>query len=123
VCVAQKGAWFTYCYWLDDRRAPDFARTVDIHRKPGYDPCELLFAPDAPLLKLRLAATLLRKKLGFRYLMEAVSLDPGLARGSHGRLPERVEEAPLFLSSSRVDACERVAMTSVKGRLLARLRG
>src|SRR4029077_19579025 len=34
-------AWFTYYYWLDDRNAPDFARLVDIHRKPGYDPVEL----------------------------------------------------------------------------------
>jgi len=123
VAISAGDRYFAYHYWLDDARAPDFARTVDIHRKPGYDPCELLFAPDAPFLKLRLAATLLKKKLGFRYLMEAVSLDPGLARGSHGRLPDRVEEAPLFLSSSRSDACERVAMTSVKGRLLARLRG
>jgi predicted AlkP superfamily pyrophosphatase or phosphodiesterase len=123
VAISAGDRYFAYHYWLDDARAPDFARTVDIHRKPGYDPCELLFAPDAPLLKLRLAATLARKKLGFRYLMEAVSLDPGLARGSHGRLPDRVEEAPLFIASSRRDACERVAMTSVKGRLLARLRG
>ena len=41
----ERDSWFAYPYWLDDRLAPDFARTVDIHRKPGYDPCELFFDP------------------------------------------------------------------------------
>ena len=41
VAVAEPDAWFTYYYWLDDDRAPDFARQVEIHRKPGYDPAEL----------------------------------------------------------------------------------
>ncbi len=121
VLVAAPDRSFAYHYWLDDAKAPDFAATVDIHRKPGYDPSELFFAPDRPLEKLRLAATLLKKKLGLRYLMQSVSLDPGLARGSHGRLPARDGEAPLFISSTRSDAAERVAMTSVKGRLRARL--
>ena len=117
VLVAAADRFFAYHYWLDDARAPDFAATVDIHRKPGYDPGELFFAPDRPLLKLRLAAALVRKALGFRYLMRAVSLRPDLARGSHGRLPARDGEAPLFLSSSREDAADRVAMTGVKARL------
>ena len=43
--IAEPGAWFTYYYWLDDDRAPDFARGVDIHRKPGYDPAELFLDP------------------------------------------------------------------------------
>src|SRR5690242_21199285 len=37
--------WFTYYHWLDDAAAPDYARTVDIHRKPGYDPVELFVDP------------------------------------------------------------------------------
>ena len=45
VVVAEPDAWFTYYYWLDDDRAPDFARGVEIHRKPGYDPVELFFDP------------------------------------------------------------------------------
>jgi predicted AlkP superfamily pyrophosphatase or phosphodiesterase len=49
IVVANENAWFTCYYWLDDARAPDFARTVDIHRKPGYDPVELLFNPNTPL--------------------------------------------------------------------------
>ncbi len=122
VAISARDRFFAYHYWFDDALAPDFAPTVDIHRKPGYDPSELFFSPGDRFLKLKLAATLLKKKLGFRYLMKAISLDPGLARGSHGRLPERPETAPLFLSSERFDAAERVAMTSVKARLLARLR-
>lgn len=121
VALSASGRFFAYHYWLDDARAPDFARTVDIHRKPGYDPGELVFAPGDPWLKARLAFTLLKKKLGFRYLMRAVSLDPGLAKGSHGLLPARPEEAPLYLASDRGDAADAVAMTSVKSRLLARL--
>ena len=41
-------AWFTYYYWDDDDRAPDFARGVEIHRKPGYDPAELFLDPEGP---------------------------------------------------------------------------
>jgi predicted AlkP superfamily pyrophosphatase or phosphodiesterase len=121
VAISAPDRFFAYHYWLDDAKAPDFARTVDIHRKPGYDPGELLFDPDASALKLKLGLTLLRKRLGFRYLMKAISLRPDLVRGSHGRLPARPGEAPLFISSSRADACERVAMTRVKERLRARL--
>jgi predicted AlkP superfamily pyrophosphatase or phosphodiesterase len=121
VAISSPDRFFAYHYWLDDGKAPDFARTVDIHRKPGYDPGELLFDPDRRGLKLSLALTLLRKRLGFRYLMKSVSLRPDLVRGSHGRLPARPEEAPLFISSTKEDACERVLMTSVKERLRARL--
>ena len=121
VLVSAADRFFAYHYWLDDARAPDFASTVDIHRKPGYDPGELLFDPDRRALKLTLALTLLKRKLGFRSLMNAVSLKTGLVRGSHGRLPARLEEAPLFISSSRADLSDRVLMSSVKARLRARL--
>ena len=89
VAVAAPDAWFTYYYWLDDARAPDYARTVDIHRKPGYDPAELFLDPALSLPKLRVAATLARKALGFRYLMNVIPLDATLVRGSHGRIPAR----------------------------------
>jgi hypothetical protein len=42
VLMADKDSWFTYYFWLDDNKAPDYARTVDIHKKPGYDPVEML---------------------------------------------------------------------------------
>src|SRR5690606_29255637 len=38
VVMADGNSWFTYYFWLDDALAPDYARTVDIHKKPGYDP-------------------------------------------------------------------------------------
>jgi predicted AlkP superfamily pyrophosphatase or phosphodiesterase len=85
IALADSDAWFTYYYWLDDRRAPDFAPTVDIHRKPGYDPVEL-FMTSMPRAMWRLA----QKKLGFRYKMDVIPLDATLVRGSHGlqNLPE-----------------------------------
>ncbi len=113
VAVAERDAWFTYYYWLDDARAPDFARTVDIHRKPGYDPAELFFDPARPLVKLRAAWALARKVLGFRYLMDVISLDPAIVRGTHGRLPERAEEGPVAICSEARFAREKMAMTDV----------
>jgi predicted AlkP superfamily pyrophosphatase or phosphodiesterase len=83
IAVAKPDAWFAYPYWMDDAVAPDFARTVDIHRKPGYDPAELFMTSG-----LRAAGRLLQKKLGFRYRMDVVPLDASLVRGSHGRLVE-----------------------------------
>lgn len=56
--------WFTYYYWLDDQVAPDFARTVDIHRKPGYDPVELFLDPALRAPELKVGWTLLRKRSG-----------------------------------------------------------
>ena len=101
VAVANSRSWFTYYYWLEDRCAPDFARTVDIHRKPGYDPVELFLDPSIPLVKARIAWRLLRKRLGFRMLMDVVPLDASLVRGSHGRVPENTAEWPVFVSSRR----------------------
>jgi predicted AlkP superfamily pyrophosphatase or phosphodiesterase len=83
IALAESDAWFAYYYWLDDLRAPDFARTVDIHRKPGYDPCELFMTS-----KLRAAYRLAQKKLGMRYKMDVIPLDPSLVKGSHGLRPE-----------------------------------
>ena len=75
IAVAAENAWFTYYYWLEDARAPDFARTVDIHRKPGYDPVELFLDPKISLPQLKIAWRLLQKKLGFRMLMDVIPLD------------------------------------------------
>jgi predicted AlkP superfamily pyrophosphatase or phosphodiesterase len=99
VAIARSDAWFTYYYWLDDRRAPDFARTVDIHRKPGYDPVELFVDPELRLAKLRIAGKLARKALGFRYLMDVIPLDATLVKGSHGRPTDLPADGPLLISS------------------------
>jgi predicted AlkP superfamily pyrophosphatase or phosphodiesterase len=99
IAVAQENAWFTYYYWLDDARAPDFARTVDIHRKPGYDPVELFLDPKIPLVKLKIAWRLLQKKLGVRMLMDVIPLDATLVKGSHGRRPADKKDWPVFITS------------------------
>ena len=120
VLLARPGAWFTYYYWTDDRAAPDFARLVEIHRKPGYDPAELLFDPAGPAAaKRRAGLALLRRKLGFRYVMDVVGLDAGAAavRGSHGLRPRSDRDAPVVRCSAPLDA-DRYAATQIKALLL-----
>ncbi|MEJ2853090.1 MULTISPECIES: alkaline phosphatase family protein [unclassified Saccharothrix] len=117
VAVAEPDAWFTYYYWLDDARAPDFARGVDIHRKPGYDPAELFFDPADRFAKARAGLNLVRKKVGLRYAMNVVPLDPKWVRGSHGRLPDRDEDGPVLLCSAPVDR-DRVEAVEVRDLLL-----
>jgi predicted AlkP superfamily pyrophosphatase or phosphodiesterase len=97
LALSAEEAWFAYPYWLDDRQAPDFARTVDIHRKPGYDPCELFFDPGLLWPKGRALARLLQKKLGFRTLFDVVPLDASLVRGSHGLRASRDEDRPILI--------------------------
>lgn len=100
VAVAKADSWFTYYHFLDDARAPDFARTVEIHRKPGYDPVELLIDPQIRFPKLAVASRLARKFLGMRYLMDVIGLDASLVRGSHGRPTDRPEDGPLFITTA-----------------------
>ena len=97
VALSDPDAWFAYPFWLDDDLAPDYARTVDIHRKPGYDPCELFLDPKIALPKLRLARRLISKKLGFRTLFDVVPLDPALIRGSHGLRASNAEDRPILI--------------------------
>ncbi len=99
VAITRKDRWFSYYYWLDDARAPEFARTVDIHRKPGYDPVELFADPAIRALPVKIGWTLLKKALGFRYLMDVIPLDTGLVKGSHGRLNDAPGEGPMIASS------------------------
>jgi hypothetical protein len=113
VAIAAPDGWFTYYYWLDEMRAPDFATTVDIHRKPGYDPAELLVDPTLPVPKLKIAATLLRKTLGFRTLLKVIPTDASLVRGSHGRAAASDEEAPVLLTAREIEARPRVDSTDV----------
>ena len=100
IAVAEENAWFTYYYWLKNSLAPDFARTVDIHRKPGYDPAELFLDPKTPAVKLKILYRLLQKKLGFRMLMDVIPLDATLVKGSHGRRTTNPAEQAVFI-------CER----------------
>jgi predicted AlkP superfamily pyrophosphatase or phosphodiesterase len=123
VAVAEPDAWFTYYYWADDRHAPDFARGVDIHRKPGYDPAELFFDPADPFVKAKAGLNLARKKLGLRYTMDVVPLDPSCVRGTHGRLPDQAADGPVLLCSDpevpgSVERTGRIAATEVRDFLL-----
>ena len=121
VAISAPDAWFTYYYWLDDRRAPDFARTVDIHRKPGYDPAELFLDPALRFAKAKIAATLARKALGFRYLLEVIPLDATLVRGSHGRVTASPEDGPVLITSRTAGIDGPVDSTAVRDLILAHL--
>ena len=121
VLLAKRDAWFAYPYWLDDRRAPDFARTVDIHRKPGYDPCELFVDPRIRFPRLRVATRLLRKALGMRYLMDVVPLDPSLVRGSHGLLAADPADGPVLVSEDPAGTASVKSLGSLKAHALSRL--
>jgi predicted AlkP superfamily pyrophosphatase or phosphodiesterase len=119
VATADAGHWFAYYYWLDDARAPDYARTVDIHRKPGYDPVELFIDPKIPAPKLKAAWILLKKTLGFRTLMELIGLDTSLVKGTHGRPTDDPMEGPVFITSRpELLATDAVEATEVKSILL-----
>ena len=100
IAISTADAWFTYYFWNDDELAPDYARTIDIHRKPGYDPCELFLDPALKFPKLRIAKFLLKKKLGLRGLLDVIPLDASLVKGSHGRDQVTDGERPVLLGST-----------------------
>jgi len=122
VALSTPSAWFAYPFWLDDAQAPDYARTVDIHRKPGYDPCELFLDPALKVPKLRIARRLLGKKLGFRTLFDVISLDSSIVRGSHGLPADKAEERPVLIGQGEVPSAGRdLATTDVRNLILAAL--
>ncbi|WP_372638709.1 alkaline phosphatase family protein [Fodinibius sp.] len=96
VAVASPDAWFTYYYWLDDDKAPDFAPTVDIHAKPGYDPAEMILDPEITFPRLKAGLRLLQKKLGFRYIMDLIPTNGRAVKGSHGRISADPQGSPLL---------------------------
>ena len=113
ILISTTNSWQAYYYWLDDARAPRFARTVDIHRKPGYDPAELFLDPKLWDPKLKIAWRLLQKKLGFRMLMDVIPLDATLVKGSHGAKPKNISDWPVLITekdslppTSRVQATD-----------------
>jgi predicted AlkP superfamily pyrophosphatase or phosphodiesterase len=120
VLLSEPDAWFAYPFWLDDRLAPDYARTVAIHNKPGYDPCELFLDPALPLAKLRVAVRLLQKKLGFRMKLDVIPLDARLVRGSHGLYATAVEDRPILIGDGPAPG-ENLAVTDVRGLLMRAL--
>lgn len=108
VLMADPQSWFTYYFWLDDARAPDYARAVDIHKKPGYDPVELFMTS-----KWRAAYKLMRKKLGLRYVIDVIPLDATLVKGSHGCISVSKEYSPVIVSPLDLNNRSQIAATDV----------
>lgn len=98
VLMADAQSWFTYYFWLDDAKAPDYARVVDIHKKPGYDPVEMFMTS-----KLRAGYKLLRKKSGFRYVMDVIPLDAKLVKGSHGKTGVPKDFQPVIITDNSLN--------------------
>ena len=124
VAIAEEDAWFTYYYWEDDDVAPDFARCVDIHRKPGYDPVELFIDPSLSFPKVKAGFRLLQKNLGFRYLMDLIPLDASLPVGSHGAITERTEDSPVFITTEKqlIEGRDKIQATDVFDLILKALK-
>jgi hypothetical protein len=97
ILLSERDAWFAYPFWLDDALAPDYARTVAIHHKPGFDPCELFLDPKLSFPKLRIARRLAQKKLGFRMKLDVIPLDASIVRGSHGLSAADDANRPLWV--------------------------
>jgi len=101
VAISKSDRWFSYYYWLDDAHTPDYARCVDIHRKPGYDPVELFVDPEIRWPTLKVASILGARKLGFSRLMDVISPSAtSLVKGCHGRAVDNEVDGPLLISSN-----------------------
>jgi predicted AlkP superfamily pyrophosphatase or phosphodiesterase len=118
IALSARDAWFAYPFWLDDRQAPDYARTVDIHRKPGYDPCELFFDPKLWWPGGRAGFRIAQKLLGFRYRMDVIPLDATLVRGSHGLRSASPEDQPILIGDFAGPDAEELPMTAVHDLML-----
>jgi predicted AlkP superfamily pyrophosphatase or phosphodiesterase len=124
VAVAAAGAWFTYYFWHDDQRAPDFARTVEIHRKPGYDPVELFLDPAIRIPALTVGWKLAKRKAGLRALLDVIPLDASLVKGSHGRQTGWDEEGPVLISRQKeLVPSARITSVDVHDHILSHLNG
>jgi len=119
VAVAAENCWFNYYYWLSPDKAPDFARTVDIHRKPGYDPVELFMDPTLRFPKIEVALKVLKKKLGMRMLMDVIPLMPELVKGTHGRKPALGSDLnPILIGSNKKFASDNIAIVDIKSLIV-----
>ncbi|GAB3204021.1 putative AlkP superfamily pyrophosphatase or phosphodiesterase [Pontibacter aydingkolensis] len=122
VVIAKANAWFTYYFWLDDKKAPDYARMVDIHKKPGYDPVEMFIDPKIKFPVPLVVGKLLKKKLGFRTLMNIIPLDATLIKGSHGALPEDKNEWPVLLTKYQQELPSEIQAVDVFDLILSHLQ-
>lgn len=121
ILLAEENAWFTYYYWNDETRAPDFARCVEIHKKPGYDPCELFLDPRLRFPKLSVMSRIAKKIAGFRYVMDVVATDPSLVKGQHGVSSSSPHAQPILISNHAKIMPEKIAATDVCELILQHL--
>jgi len=121
IAVSDENAWFTYYYWLDDERAPDFSRTVDIHRKPGYDPVELFIDPKFLFPGYHISKRILQKKMGFRMLMDVTPLDSSLIKGSHGCKPSDQRDWPVLITSKTADTTKKIISSTEVHQLILQM--
>lgn len=121
VLLSRRREWFAYPFWLDDAVAPDYARAVAIHAKPGFDPCEMFFDPKLSMPKARVAWKVLKKKLGFRMVLDVVPLDASIVRGSHGLVAEDPRDGAVIVGHGERPSGEVVPMTAVRDLVLGAL--
>jgi predicted AlkP superfamily pyrophosphatase or phosphodiesterase len=121
IAVADARSWFSYYWWNNDDLAPDYARTVDIHRKPGYDPAELFIDPAIKWPALRVASFLLKKRLGMRALLQLTPLSGEGVRGSHGRIPEDSLDWPVLIVGTGISMPWQISSLEVTALLVAGL--
>lgn len=122
IVLAKPNSWFAYPFWIDDQRAPDYARSVAIHHKPGYDPCELFVDPRIRFPMVRVIRKLIRKKLGFRMIMDLIPLNASLVKGSHGVPSTNPDDGPLLIGGGMPGPERRhLPITGVKDLILAGL--
>jgi hypothetical protein len=121
VLLSRRREWFAYPFWLDDAVAPDYARAVAIHAKPGFDPCEMFFDPKLTMPMARVAWKVLKKKLGFRMTLDVVPLDASIVRGSHGLVAEDPQNGAVIVGHGGRPAGEVVPMTAVRDLVLGAL--
>jgi len=121
VALAEPDAWFSYFFWLEDDRAPDYARAVDIFRKPGYDPLELFLDPQLRLALLKFGWCWLKEKLGIRTAWEFIPLDASLLRGAHGLRTAPADGPVLITSEPELLPQQTIHATKVHDLILAHL--
>ena len=121
IALSNTKSWFAYPYWLEDARAPDFARTVDIHRKPGFDPCELFFDPKLWWPMGRAIRRLIQKKLGFRSRFDVVPLDASIVKGCHGLHATENADRAIMIGTGDLPPKETLEMTEVRDLVLREL--
>ena len=121
LAIAESDAWFAYPYWLDEAKAPDFAKCVDIFSKPGFDPCEMFMKPGLSG-GLHVAKRFAQLKLGIRAPFDVISPDPFAIRGARNIRPKTPQESAIWISSWQRKSEEAVPMQNLKNLWLEQMK-